>query len=209
MAQITFAERAKDSLRAELLDAATRLLPESGYAGLRMVDIAGEVGVSRQTVYNEFGTKSALAQAVVLRITGEFLDGVRERFADAPDLVAAVHRATAYTIERAASDKLVAAALGADSGGDLLPLLTSRGAPVLHAAADLVAEHFTHRLPELPPEVIEQLAETTVRLTLSHMVMPTGSAATAADSVTACVNALLEHHLRGTKSTRDSSRGVT
>ncbi|MBE8523226.1 TetR family transcriptional regulator [Amycolatopsis sp. H6(2020)] len=183
----SFTERTKASLREALLDAAADLLPDRGHAGLRMADVAAKAGVSRQTVYNEFGSKAALTQAVALRTASEFLDGIRQRFETADGLLAGIHHAVVYTIEHARENRLVAAALGTEAGEDLLPLLTSRGEPILTAAADLAAEQYREFEPGLSAEAAALLAETVVRLSLSHLVLPTHSAAEAADAVTAVV----------------------
>ncbi len=181
----SFTDRTKASLREALLDAAADLLPEGGYAGLRMADVAARAGVSRQTVYNEFGNKAALTQAVALRTASEFLDGIRQRFATADSLLAGIHHAVVYTIEHARENRLVAAALGTEAGEDLLPLLTTKGEPILTAAADLAAEQYREFEPGLSEESAALLAETVVRLSLSHLVLSTHSATEAADSVTA------------------------
>ncbi|KDN23578.1 TetR/AcrR family transcriptional regulator [Amycolatopsis rifamycinica] len=181
----SFTERTKASLREALLDAAADLLPDRGHAGLRMADVAAKAGVSRQTVYNEFGNKAALTQAVALRTASEFLDGIRQRFEAADGLLAGIHHAVVYTIEHARENRLVAAALGTEAGEDLLPLLTSRGEPILTAAADLAAEQYRELEPGLSAAAAALLAETAVRLSLSHLVLPTHSATEAADAVTA------------------------
>ncbi|MEV4056607.1 TetR family transcriptional regulator [Amycolatopsis sp. NPDC049688] len=181
----SFTERTKASLREALLDAAADLLPDRGHAGLRMADVAAKAGVSRQTVYNEFGNKAALTQAVALRTASEFLDGIRQRFETADGLLAGIHHAVVYTIEHARENRLVAAALGTEAGEDLLPLLTTKGEPILTAAADLAAEQYREFEPGLSAESAALLAETVVRLSLSHLVLPTHSAAEAADAVTA------------------------
>ncbi|GAB3135358.1 TetR family transcriptional regulator [Amycolatopsis sp. NPDC004378] len=181
----SFTDRTKASLRVALLDAAADLLPDRGHAGLRMADVAARAGVSRQTVYNEFGSKAALTQAVALRTASEFLDGIRQRFETADGLLAGIHHAVVYTIEHARENRLVAAALGTEAGEDLLPLLTTKGEPILTAAADLAAEQYREFEPGLSAESAALLAETVVRLSLSHLVLPTHSATEAADSVTA------------------------
>jgi AcrR family transcriptional regulator len=181
----SFTERTKASLRETLLDAAADLLPDRGHAGLRMADVAAKAGVSRQTVYNEFGNKAALTQAVALRTAAEFLDGIRRRFETADGLLAGIHHAVVYTIEHARENRLVAAALGTEAGEDLLPLLTTRGEPILTAAADLAAEQYREFEPGLSAEAAALLAETAVRLSLSHLVLSTHSATEAADAVTA------------------------
>ncbi|GHF43561.1 AcrR family transcriptional regulator [Amycolatopsis bartoniae] len=189
MSDITssFAERTRASLRETLLDAATALLAEHGHAGLRMADVAAVAGVSRQTVYNEFGNKTALVEAVALRTTAEFLEGIRHRFDTAPDLLTGVHRAVVYTIEHGRENKLVAAALGTQTGEDLLPLLTTKGEPVLSAATELAATRYLEFLPQLGEPTARLLAETVTRLALSHLVLPTHPAAEAADMVCAAL----------------------
>ncbi|PXY30975.1 TetR family transcriptional regulator [Prauserella muralis] len=195
MAQITsFTERARASLREELLDAAAELLPGQGYARLRMADVAERVGVSRQTVYNEFGSKSALVQAVALRTAAEFLEGVQQRLHAADDVLAGIHAATVYTIEHARENRLVAAALGTDVGEDLLPLLTTRGEPILRAATESAESYLGERVPDLADPAFA--AETMVRLTLSHLVLPTHSPSEAADSVRGVLAALIRRPQR-------------
>ena len=191
MSRVTnYAERAKAHLREELLDAAAELLIRGGYAGLCMADVASAVGVSRQTVYNEFGGKSALVQAVALRTLAEFTGGIQRRLDEAVDVLAGIRSATAYTIEHAKENRLVAAVTGAEAAEDLLPLLTTRGEPVLNAATDIAEAYLRQRRPELSePRLI---AETMTRLTLSYLVLPTRTAAEAADAVCAVIGPLLE-----------------
>lgn len=186
----SFSERAKASLREALLDAATELLPERGYAALRMADVATRAGVSRQTVYNEFGNKAALVQAVVLRTTSEFLEGIRHRVKHSENLLAGIHQAVVYTIEHARQNRLAAAALGTRTPGteaveDLLPLLTTKGEPILTAATELAAEQYREFEPALSAASATLLAETVVRLSLSHLVMPSHTADEAAAAVVA------------------------
>ncbi|WP_215550110.1 TetR family transcriptional regulator [Amycolatopsis sp. CA-230715] len=190
-----FAVRTKVSLRESLLDAAADLLPGKGYAGLRMADVAARTGVSRQTVYNEFGSKAALVQAVALRINAGFLDGIRERFEAAGDVRSGIHATIAYTVANARENPLVAAALGTgtETAEDLLPLLTTRGKPILDASTEVCAANLRERVPELRPVDAALVAETIVRLALSHLVLPTHEPAEAADSVCATVLPALEH----------------
>ncbi len=57
----------KQSARLRILDAANRLLLERGYHGVGLEVVAREAGVTRQTVYNTFGSKSGLLGAMVAR----------------------------------------------------------------------------------------------------------------------------------------------
>ncbi|MED7823772.1 TetR/AcrR family transcriptional regulator [Streptomyces chiangmaiensis] len=69
--------------RESLLDAASMALQRRPWPAVRMVDVAAMAGVSRQTLYNEFGSKEGLARALVRREADGYLAGV-ERVLLAP-----------------------------------------------------------------------------------------------------------------------------
>lgn len=69
--------------REALLDAAALAVGERPWSAVRMVDVARAAGVSRQTLYNEFGSKDGLARALLCREVDAFLRGV-ERIAALP-----------------------------------------------------------------------------------------------------------------------------
>ncbi|MYV46749.1 TetR family transcriptional regulator [Streptomyces sp. SID2888] len=69
--------------RESLLDAAYAALLRRPWASVRMVDVAASARVSRQTLYNEFGSKEGLARALVRREADGYLTGV-ERVLTAP-----------------------------------------------------------------------------------------------------------------------------
>ncbi|MFF8956764.1 TetR/AcrR family transcriptional regulator [Streptomyces sp. NPDC014894] len=62
--------------RESLLNAALAALAEIPWSGVRMVDVAAAAGLSRQTLYNEFGSKDGLARALVRREADAYLHGV-------------------------------------------------------------------------------------------------------------------------------------
>ncbi|MDP8961362.1 MAG: TetR/AcrR family transcriptional regulator [Actinomycetota bacterium] len=76
--------------RDAALDAAERLFLERGYAGTSIASIAQEAGLSVQTIYKVFGSKSGLVKAIYLRgLLGkgdvpayERSDAMREREVD-------------------------------------------------------------------------------------------------------------------------------
>ncbi len=61
----TLRDRQRAVTRAAVVDAATRLFVEHGYAGTSIATIAAEAEVSPETVYAVFGTKRELLNAVV------------------------------------------------------------------------------------------------------------------------------------------------
>jgi AcrR family transcriptional regulator len=161
------------STRDALLDAAYDAAVAGDWTGVRMLDVATAAGVSRQTLYNEFGSKDALAQALALREAERFIEGT-ERALDAAnpdDPIQAVGAAALYTLQQAADNPLLKAALLDDAGG-LLAFLTSRGEPVLAAARASFENYYATHWPDLPATDITLAAETITRLTISYLVQP-------------------------------------
>ncbi|MEU3727138.1 TetR/AcrR family transcriptional regulator, partial [Streptomyces sp. NPDC031705] len=62
--------------RESLLRAAEAALAARPWPAVRMVEVAAAAGVSRQTLYNEFGGKAGLGRALVRRAADWYLDGV-------------------------------------------------------------------------------------------------------------------------------------
>jgi AcrR family transcriptional regulator len=78
-----------------------------------MVDVAAAAGVSRQTLYNEFGSKEGLARALVRREADGYLAGVERALAgDGPGTPRERLTATAeWTVSAARDNALVRAML--------------------------------------------------------------------------------------------------
>jgi AcrR family transcriptional regulator len=168
----TFTERFRVQLREELLDAAAAAVLDGGWQQLRMQAIADQVGVSRRTVYNEFGNKKRLAEAIVLRVTERFVGDVVAVLVAAPDLLTGWERAALESLRAAQSDPLLPVVLTGSASKDFLPLLTSEGAPVIDYAATRLTDATLGRWPDLQPEPVRLAADATVRLILSHIVRP-------------------------------------
>ncbi|MEU5882626.1 TetR family transcriptional regulator [Spirillospora sp. NPDC047279] len=181
------------SLRDSLLDAAAELLVRRGYRGVRMQDVAAAVGVSRQTVYNEFGDKWGMAQAVVLRDNERYLDGIDRVLTEhADDLYAAVAAAVRFTLGLSADDPIKKVVLTGAGGDELLPLLTTQAEPVLFTARTRIVEHARAQWPELDPAAFAEIAEAAVRLTMSHIVLPTEPPDRVADLIARMVTRYLD-----------------
>jgi AcrR family transcriptional regulator len=165
-------DRVTATLREALLDAATELFTTRGFRGLRMEDVGAAAGVSRQTVYNEFGDKLGLARAVLLRHTERFLDGIDAQLCRHQDLATAVAAAVSYTLDMAADDPLLKAALTGAGSKDMLPLLTIQAEPQLFAARARIVAHVGSKWPRLPRADVAELADAVIRLTMSYMMMP-------------------------------------
>src|SRR5579875_2908211 len=135
--------------REALLDAAYDAAIAGDWQRIRMADVAAAAGVSRQTLYNEFGSKDQLATALTARETGRFLDGIDATVdASEPATAAdAVRAAIRFTLETAGDNPLVKAVLLEDNG--LLPFLTTRAEPLLSMARGRMLAKLAERWPHI------------------------------------------------------------
>lgn len=158
-------------LRTELLDAAYAAIVAGTLSTTSMAAVAARVGVSRQTLYNEFGSRDRLVEALVARENAAILAEVTDTLLHyAGDLSAGVAAAVERVLTRAADDPLTKALLGGDPR--LLPVFTTHAEPLLqHARAALTDYALTH-IPSLDPEDAAVLVDAVVRLAHSHVVSP-------------------------------------
>ena len=173
------------TLRQRMLAAAVVMTTTEGWAHVTMARLAQAVGVSRQTVYNEIGTKNALAEAMILAELDRFLAVVTTAFDEHPrDLVGAIETATGSVLEHARDNPLLRAVVSATHGADteLLPLLTTHSSALLEVAKTVVTERVAAFHPPLSPSELDGAIDMVVRVVLSHVMQPSGEPArTAAD----------------------------
>jgi AcrR family transcriptional regulator len=174
MRAVPYREAARALLRQTLLDATRSLLQERPWAQITMADIASRAGVSRQTLYNELGSRDQLAQAFVLREAERFIEAVRAAIeAHLDDPTAALVAALQLFLDTAGRDPMVGMLLDDDGTGGLLPLITTRSRPVLDWAAAQIAQAISEGWPAVLPEDALLLAQTLVRLAISYLTVPT------------------------------------
>lgn len=178
--------------RESLLDAAYTALARRPWSAVRMVDVAAAAEVSRQTLYNEFGSKDGLARALVRREADGYLAGVdraltvhhdpRDRLTAAAEWTAAT--AAGNVLVRAMltgcwSERLPSPALAPVRSGSAVPAQRRADGP-LPSPADLVALVRDRAVavlagPGVPRADTAELArscELVVRLALSCVTAP-------------------------------------
>ena len=164
-------------LRDVALDAAREVVLDRGWGAVRMGAIATQVGISRQSLHAEFGTKDELGNALIMREMTEFFAGVAARLEEHPgDLAAAVSEAIQYMVTAARDNPLLATIITrAAAGGDvsLLSLLTVRGEALLGTATALVGDWVSGQWPSADPADVRLMVESVVRLCQSHILTPT------------------------------------
>lgn len=183
----TFRESVRTLLRDRLLDAAASITAADGWGAVTMAKLAEEVGVSRQTVYNELGSKPKIAEELVMRELDRFLDIVRTRLATEEELAEALRSACEGALEAAAANPLLKAILeSAHTGGsDLLPLLTTQAQGLIGGATAVVVEsvHEQGFDTGLDEDELLTAVDAIIRLVLSHVMQPAKSPAEAAADI--------------------------
>lgn len=169
-ARVPYPTAARSLLRDTVITAVDGLVRDRGWAATTMSDVAAAAGVSRQTLYNEFGSRPALVEAYITReiesLVAEVAVAVRVHADDA-------HRALRTAFElflKLASDEPVVQIIVADAdGGEPIRLLTGLG-------QTLASERVARLIPEVWPQVTgadaQLLAGSLVRLAISHSLLP-------------------------------------
>src|SRR5438093_9169618 len=129
--------RTPSGTRVRILDAAFDRVMDIGLARTTVEDVARAAGLSRQTIYRYFPSKGHSITALVLREEERFLDGIREAFARDPNLEAAISDGILFCLRFAREHPLLDRLLETDPE-TLLPYLTTRGAPVIRRARQVL-----------------------------------------------------------------------
>jgi AcrR family transcriptional regulator len=168
-----YPEAARNLLRETFFGAARDELERRTWSEITMSDVARTAGVSRQTLYKEFGSRDEFAQAFVIHVGERFLDevdaAVREHLDDPR---AAIHAALETFLRTAGADPIVRVLLADDGTGGMLPLVTTQGMPIVVFATARLFETISEGWPEAPPEKRQLLAEALVRLAISYVTTP-------------------------------------
>ncbi|CAA9357891.1 MAG: Transcriptional regulator, AcrR family [uncultured Nocardioidaceae bacterium] len=171
--------------RERIVAEAVVLTTTDGWASVTMARLADAVGVSRQTVYNEVGSKPALAEAMILEELARFLQLVDAAFeAETTDLGSAIERAVADVLTYADANPLLHAVVSATHGADteLLPLLTTNAGSLLEAVKDVVRTRVAPYDLTIDDDHLDPAIDMVVRVVLSHVMQPSAEPArTAAD----------------------------
>lgn len=174
------------SLRSRIVKAAAIVTCDTGWSSVTMSLLAEMVGVSRQTVYNEIGSKRQLAEEVVFTELQEFLALVDGAFEAHPhDMTAAVRAAVHDVLVLAAESPLIHAIVSTSHGAqhDLLPLLTTRSETLIETAKNVIHNHLVAFAPPLSGRELSAAADVVVRAVLSHVMQPSATPDETADDI--------------------------
>ena len=193
----TFPVAAKQLLRDTLLDAVGALLAERGWSDVPMAEVARRAGVSRQTLYNEFGDRSGIAAAYVLREAEHFLADVEQAINAHPDDPRGAVAAAFEVFLGAASEHPIIHAIATGQGEGLLALVTTNESPVIELAATRMTAILTDGWPHLAADDARAVAECVVRLGISYATLPTGPPRRTAQSLARVLGPFLDEAFAG------------
>ncbi len=162
-------------LRTSILDAAWQAASSTEWGSVRMVDIAEAVGVSRQTIYNEFGTKEDLGQALFTREVEVFKSGLAAQIEGADDLSGAARNALTWLLAESRKHAMVQSMLRdarEHSDGSLLPLFTVHADKFALPIRRMLLETFSSRWPGTDQHRAELAIDLIIRWVITQIVLP-------------------------------------
>ena len=171
--RIPYAEASRVLLRDSILDGMRELLLTRDWSSITLSDVAKAAGISRQTIYNEFGSRQGLAQGYALRLADRLVDQIEDAIVgNVGDVYAAFLQGFRDFFAESAADPLVISLLTGATKPDLLQLITTDSGPIITRASQRLTETFMHSWVRASEEDAGVLARAIVRLAMSYVSMP-------------------------------------
>nr|WP_170306196.1 TetR family transcriptional regulator [Mycolicibacter kumamotonensis] len=160
-------------LRDSVLEAMRELLTSRDWSSITLADVAAAAGVSRQTIYNEFGSRQGLAQGYAIRLADRLVDAVEGAiYGNVGDVHAAFLEGFRSFFTESAADPLVISLLTGVAKPDLLQIITTDSGPIITRCSQRLTSSFMHSWVKASEEDAGILARAIVRLAMSYVSMP-------------------------------------
>jgi AcrR family transcriptional regulator len=171
--RLPYAEASRVLLRDSVLDAMRDLLMTRDWSAITLSDVARAAGISRQTIYNEFGSRQGLAQGYALRLADRLVDTVHAALDDnVGNIYEAFLQGFRSFFAGSAADPLVISLLTGVAKLDLLQIITTDSAPIITRASERLTSTLTQTWVAISDEDAGVLARAIVRVALSYVSMP-------------------------------------
>ncbi|CAM3920282.1 TetR/AcrR family transcriptional regulator [Smaragdicoccus niigatensis] len=169
-----YQDAAKTLMRNTILDALGQLVAEREWTRITLTDVAKLAGVSRQTVYAQFKSRSGLAMAYVLRFMSEVIaDGVEKAITDHPgDPFNAFVDGFRSFFQSFDSDPVVKVLLHPERNPDLIPSITDSSTEWLGQAKERLSLSYQNSWAGATAQQADVLASAVVRVTFSYVLLP-------------------------------------
>ncbi len=171
--RIPYAEASRMLLRDSILDGMRELLLTRDWSAITLADVAKAAGISRQTIYNEFGSRQGLAQAYAMRLADRLVDQIDYAIeGNVGDVFAAFSQGFRDFFAESAADPLVISLLTGEAKPDLLQLITTDSGPIITHCSRRLTQTFVDSWVKTSEEDAGVLARAIVRLAMSYVSMP-------------------------------------
>ena len=171
--RIPYAEASRVLLRDSILDGMRDQLLTRDWSAITLSHVAKAAGISRQTIYNEFGSRQGLAQAYALRLADRLVDQIDDAIeGNVGDVYAAFVQGFRDFFTESAADPLVISLLTGDIKPDLLELITTDSGPIITHCSGRLTSTFIDSWVKCGVEDAGILARAIVRLAMSYISMP-------------------------------------
>ncbi|TSD94627.1 TetR/AcrR family transcriptional regulator [Skermania sp. ID1734] len=165
--RIPYAKAARNLLRESVLSATDELVRRNGWAATSISTLARAAGVSRQTVYNEFGSRQSIAEAYVLHRMEVLLEQVCAKLTAHDTLEDGMRNALELFFE-ACDEPLIQTALDGDRT-NLIDLVRMAN----EIATDRLAAAIRDINPTISADDAIIFADTVARIAMGHAMAPT------------------------------------
>lgn len=171
--RVSYAEASRVLLRGSILDGMRDMLLSRDWSSITLSDVAKAAGISRQTIYNEFGSRQGLAEGYALRLADRLVDAVERAFDDnVGDIYTAFDQGFQAFFVESASDPLVISLLTGAAKPDLLQIITTDSAPLITRCSQRLTSALMHSWLRVSEEDAGVLGRAIVRLAMSYVSMP-------------------------------------
>lgn len=168
-----YAEASRVLLRDVVLDAMRTELLAKDWSAITLSDVAKTAGISRQTIYNEFGSRHGLAQAYAVRVADRMVDAIGDAIdSNVGNVYAAFLGGFRMFFAESAADPLVISLLTGAAKPDLLQIITTDSAPIINRSAQRLTDAFLRSWVGASADDAGVLARSIVRLAMSYVSMP-------------------------------------
>lgn len=160
-------------MRNAVLDAMQRMLVEQKWTSITMADVAAAAGISRGTLYNEFRSRSGLAQNYALRMTDAVIIAMENAIEAHPgDGFRTLHSTFTAFFHYVDNDPLAQVLRNEDAPNDLLRMITVESQFILDYAAEQLTEIFQESWVKASERDADLMARAIARTALSFLALP-------------------------------------
>lgn len=165
--RIPYAKAAKTLLRQSVLTVVDELIRKDGWAATSVATVANATGVSRQTIYNEFGSRQSIAEAYILHRLDVLLDAVSAKVLGNPDIEHGFREAFELFFDMV-DEPVIQTVLAGDRSNliDLVKVVNER-------ATDRLAAVILRVRPRTSESDAVIFADSLARIAVAHAMAPT------------------------------------